>query len=588
MPLTWISDPENFDAHGNPAVLPGQRLGTLFGEDAEKAIFNVKSGVPLPFGSLCKAVELVRLPNGTVGQIRHILQVYDVRYASDGRGEFLQMQARELDLYRDLSVHNEESQRHLQGLESSVHEMMYNVAHAYKLGYLDVNGVFHERSYLPPVNLDVYMVDEEDLRLLEPHLGEIPIGNVLIGKTRSSIKAGFFHKFMSYHTFSTARTGWGKTYFLMVALHQLAVSGRYGGIIFDGQGDIMQKLLDSPIAREKYRFFSNDPQYRGNPMVRRWKVSRGEVRPSHIEEVFGVSDAQRLALPILRRAFYQMRDAAMERPHEFERYLNDIAQYGDTFGLGWSWITWINETSKETLRNGAMVPALRGINEMTVDALKVKVASLCSFQMLTDDPNGCSLHRFYEEMSAGKFVIVDTTTLLDQEARLLIAMVGSKMLREQEDKRKRTPLSEFEQTPTLVLFLDEAHEHLGEGQSTSCTQIAKTGRKFKVSLFAVTQQPSDISRRIRSQFNNLVIGPQPLELDREASISMASHPLKHLSHMLQVGEQGEGILTAAGLPFAVPIKILDYNQLIEEYRRQMTTDQRIQTRTRRQTEGFAG
>lgn len=110
------------------------------------------------------------------------------------------------------------------------------------------------------------------------------------------------------------------------------------------------------------------------------------------------------------------------------------------------------------------------------------------------------------------------------------------------DKDKRTP---------FTLLCDEAHLYLPVKEDADAVQkqalynferIAKEGRKYGVSLFVVSQRPSDVSKTILSQCNNFIILRLTNDRDQNVVKNLVPDSLKGVTDSLPILDIGEAII----------------------------------------------
>ncbi|MCM3324782.1 ATP-binding protein [Cytobacillus kochii] len=107
---------------------------------------------------------------------------------------------------------------------------------------------------------------------------------------------------------------------------------------------------------------------------------------------------------------------------------------------------------------------------------------------------------------------------------------------------KRTP---------FTLLCDEAHLYLPVKDNADSVQkqalynferIAKEGRKYGVSLFVVSQRPSDVSRTILSQCNNFVVLRLTNDRDQNVVKNLVPDSLKGVTDCLPILDVGEALI----------------------------------------------
>ena len=94
-------------------------------------------------------------------------------------------------------------------------------------------------------------------------------------------------------------------------------------------------------------------------------------------------------------------------------------------------------------------------------------------------------------------------------------------------------------------------------------RIAREGRKFKVGLCAITQQPKLIRQELLSQFNTFCILGLADEGDRNMLRGAAKQDIGSLGREIQTLEAGEALVTFPGAPFALPARIHWYDDYLK-------------------------
>ena len=122
------------------------------------------------------------------------------------------------------------------------------------------------------------------------------------------------------------------------------------------------------------------------------------------------------------------------------------------------------------------------------------------------------------------------------------------------ESEKRTP---------FTIVCDEAHLYLPIRENADTVQqqalynferIAKEGRKYGVSLMAVSQRPSDISKTILSQCNNFIVLRLTNENDKSVVKNLLPDALRGSIEMLPLLDVGEAFVV--GDAILLPSRIL--------------------------------
>lgn len=123
-------------------------------------------------------------------------------------------------------------------------------------------------------------------------------------------------------------------------------------------------------------------------------------------------------------------------------------------------------------------------------------------------------------------------------------------------------MSQEKRTP-FTLICDEAHLYLPVKEDADAVQkqalfnferIAKEGRKYGVSILAVSQRPSDVSKTILSQCNNFIVLRLTNESDKSVIKNLLPDSLRSTVEFLPLLDVGEAIVV--GDAILLPSKVL--------------------------------
>ena len=117
-------------------------------------------------------------------------------------------------------------------------------------------------------------------------------------------------------------------------------------------------------------------------------------------------------------------------------------------------------------------------------------------------------------------------------------------------------------------MIEEAPRVIGEDVLSSkndniYSTIAKEGRKFKIGLTAITQLSSVIPKTILANMNTKIILGNEMKQERQAIIESASQDLSEDDRNIASLDKGEAIISSIFVPFAIPIKIPLFDDLIK-------------------------
>ena len=178
-------------------------------------------------------------------------------------------------------------------------------------------------------------------------------------------------------------------------------------------------------------------------------------------------------------------------------------------------------------------------------------------------------------------VLIDTANLSQAEE----TMIGSVLTRAtlESYRRKYQSAEDFDAICPCLILLEEAQRVLSAsaGDSNIFYQVAREGRKFKVGLGVVTQQPKLLSEELLSQLNSMFILGLADERDRNIVRSSAKQDISALGTEIQTLSAGEALLTSPSVPFALPLKI----HLYEDYLRGFAAERELKRATMHRFKG---
>jgi DNA helicase HerA-like ATPase len=170
--------------------------------------------------------------------------------------------------------------------------------------------------------------------------------------------------------------------------------------------------------------------------------------------------------------------------------------------------------------------------------------------------------RIVDELMDGLSVLVDTSGLSSMEEILVASVITRRLL----DTYSQIFLEErdrFAALPPTMVALEEAQRVLSKVQRSDenvFPRVAREGRKFKVGLCAVSQQPKLIDDELLSQFNTFFILGLADEKDRNILRGSSKQDVSDLGPEIQTLMPGEAILTNLESPFAIPARIALYEE----------------------------
>jgi len=179
------------------------------------------------------------------------------------------------------------------------------------------------------------------------------------------------------------------------------------------------------------------------------------------------------------------------------------------------------------------------VHEATFNAVKRRALG---FDGIFDQDARPITDLVHEFVRAGGISVVPTYHINNSRSTVTVVLALAALLVDQ--KLSNDPrFDRIKETP-LVLGLDEAHNFLAEADSVQAekvigkfTEAAKQGRKERLGLFLITQDPQDIAEPVFKQINSTVV----LNLGDEDAISAVNIPA-NLERKVPYMEKGQMVV----------------------------------------------
>ncbi|WP_458188002.1 ATP-binding protein [Haladaptatus sp. NG-WS-4] len=227
--------------------------------------------------------------------------------------------------------------------------------------------------------------------------------------------------------------------------------------------------------------------------------------------------------------------------------LNDN-QYGAlTFLLGRFFRNYGDGSTYEEFLSYLDDPALREeldesgrVHEATFDAVKRRVRSIPGGVF---DQSADSITDLVPQfVRSGRLSVVPTYHLPTSRAKEMVVLAVSSLLIDEKLSNAPT-FDRIKETP-LVVGMDEAHNFLSDAESVQAqkvigkfTEAAKQGRKERLGLFLITQDPQDVAKSVFKQINTTVV----LNLGDEDAIKSVNIP-PNLEKKVPYMEKGQMVV----------------------------------------------
>ena len=214
-------------------------------------------------------------------------------------------------------------------------------------------------------------------------------------------------------------------------------------------------------------------------------------------------------------------------------------------------------------------------HDATLGVLKRRLLNLLDIDYIEDTVKGRGVfdfgagestgHDICALLENGKSVIIDTSAFSGQVELLIGSVISHEILSVYKHHKLR---GELDGKPVVSVVLEEAPRVLGKdvlaGGNNVYAQICREGRKFNVGLIAITQLPSLIPKELLANMNTKIIMGIEMASERQAIIESASQDLSAEVRMIASLNKGEALVTSSFLPFAVPISVPFFPDLVKE------------------------
>jgi DNA helicase HerA-like ATPase len=500
--------------------------GRLFGKNVLEAVFRASPDEDLFLGELLVGVD------DATGR-RYLFRVVDVTYGTEHRepgwaervaGTLLADDAR-----GDAGAHrlHEQSRR------------TYRVASCRCLGYLTPDGLqFRKPKSLPTQFSRVLSPEPTDIEFLRSRMGDLPVGLLRSGETTVDFEVGIPGRSLASHVGVFATTGMGKSNLVKVlAAGAMRAPGRYGLLVVDPHGEYRAELARHPWAAERLRTYAA----RALPNTSALRVGLGELTVDDLRTAYEWSRPQEEALFELERVY--SRDA------------------GTDGGLGW-------------LLTFSRVDDLAGFRDVelhgrvalnTLQVLHRRACRIVGLPCIATDASVSVGAPVLRDLREGKVVLVDVSGLGSTEEVLVASFLTRRVLDEWSGAYLDDP-DAHDRLPVVAVVLEEAQRVLSatkDRESNVFPRVAREGRKFKVGLCAVTQQPKLLDGELLSQFNTFFVLGLADEKDRTILRASSKQDISALGPEIQTLMPGECLVANLEAPFAVPAKVHLYSDVLQ-------------------------
>ncbi len=204
------------------------------------------------------------------------------------------------------------------------------------------------------------------------------------------------------------------------------------------------------------------------------------------------------------------------------------------------------------------------VHEATYDAVKRRVFTIP--QGVFDQEARPITDLVHEFVKPGRLSVVPTYHISSSRASEMVVLALASLLIDQ--KLSNDPLYDRIKETPLVVGMDEAHNFLADADSvqagkviTKFTEAAKQGRKERLGLFLITQDPQDIADRVFKQINTKVA----LNLGDEDAVKSLNLPT---SLEARVADMERGQMAVYSPDNSKPVEVIGLSTCVTRHGRE--------------------
>lgn len=388
-----------------------------------------------------------------------------------------------------------------------------------------------------------------------------PIGHLCIGEDIQADKGDILFdisRLRERRTMVFAQSGFGKTNLVKVLLNHIIGDTTYGKLIFDLNGEYFLR------GQKTYGIGNiNEQRVKDNVVVYTDKNITGyENKFIHGGNVT-INMHQHLTIGDI-----------LNFSTGFSEVMKSFLLYLDDEGVS-DFIPKIDEYVTDPSKLHTAFPDFfappKKAGEEDKSAKKTIAAIRKRLRHLIDEGKGLHskdsklVENLFQYLKQGKTVIVDLSLKDSTDASIISTILTRKLF---EHNKSEFTSNKPDTIIETVIFVEEAQnvlsDELVKTNANPFVRCAKEGRKFKLGMVAITQRPSAISEEIRTQAENFFAFHMGNSDDIKALVKSNIHYDGVISNFIQRETiPGNLYLVSSDRPFVVPIRVLEFEKLVE-------------------------
>lgn len=407
---------------------------------------------------------------------------------------------------------------------------------------------------LPSFFNEIQLVTKDDLSFLSKDENSFFIGKIRSGSKILDADVWLpAQEVFSHHVLIPATTGRGKSNLVKTILWNLLPTRKVGALVLDAHDEYYGRhslgLKDHIDAKDVLVYYTpNSPPVGANVLT----INLQSLQPDHFRGIVALTEAQEQAMRTYFREFQEDWISAIiqERPTQNPKEVAPIT-----------------------------LAILKRILRLTLGLDLDEDGNIISFNQVFDagSKGQTVADDIVKNIEDGKIVILDTSRLVDEAELIVGNVIASRIFDKYQNYKVR---GQLDRKPVVTIVVEEAPRVIGEDvlksqNSNIYSIIAKEGRKFNIGLTAITQLTSVIPRSILANMNTKIILGNEMVQERQAIIASASQDLSNDDRNIASLDKGEAIVSSIFVPFAIPIKIPLFDDLVKN---QSDTKKNVKTK----------
>ncbi len=397
---------------------------------------------------------------------------------------------------------------------------------------------------LPAFFNKLRLITYDDLTFLQKGDDQIFVGHIRSGsKVLKEAEVWLPAKEMfSHHMLIPATTGRGKSNLVKTILWHVLDTSKVSALVLDAHDEYFGRdkpgLKDHSDARDSLVYYTPSDPPVGSSLL---TINIETIRPEHFEGIVNFSDAQFDAIRIYNKRYKK-------------EWIYEIMTANPS------------ESENKEIRAASLIVVQRKLSVILGLTVEEDGSIRSEHTVFDSESKGKNtVNDIVCNIEQGRVVILDTSRLGDAAELLVGNIIAAEILRRYKNAKSDGSL---DQKPVVTIVIEEAPRVIGEDVLASQNDniyatIAKEGRKFSVGLTAITQLSSVIPKTILANMNTKMILGNEMKYEREAIIASASQDLSEDDKNIASLDRGEAIITSIFVPFAMPIKVPFFDDVVK-------------------------